>query len=196
VINMTGVTVSGLPEPQGPDSEPANYSVLIAVPNNTLAATGPGDVPYTAWGFYSDIAWVAGTVALIKAVYPHITPAEVARALAESASYHPPGGYNISVGFGLINPVGALRAAAALVKLGTTAAPGSGTVGPTSRFGTVQPSAISAVHHMTGKLAGYGGAVVVGLLLLLLALILGRRRRRRRKHAIVPAAGLPANNAR
>jgi hypothetical protein len=192
VINVAGVTLSGLPKLQGPDTEPANYSVLVAVPDNTLLATGPGDAPYSAWGFYSDIAWLAGTVALIKAVYPQITPAQVARALAESASYHPTGGYNIGVGFGLINPIGALHDAAALVKLGTTASPGSGTVSATSRFGTAQPAVIDAVQHAKAKLYGFGGAVVAGLVLLVLALILSRRRRRRRKQAQVPAPGLPA----
>jgi hypothetical protein len=191
VINVSGVTLSGLPKLPGKDTEPANYSVLVATPDNPLAATGPGNAPYTAWGFYSDVAWVAGTVALIKAVYPRITPGQVARALAESASYRPPGGYNISVGFGLINPIGALHDAAALVKLGTTAAPGPGIVSATSRFGTAQPTAIDAVHHAKAKLIGFAAAIVVGLGLLLLALILGRRRRRRRQ-ASVPATGLPA----
>jgi hypothetical protein len=191
VINVTGVTLSGLPKLQGADTEPANNSVLVAVPDNTLAATGPSDVPYTAWGFYSDIAWSAGTVALIKAVYPQITPAEVARALAESASYHPSGGYNTSVGFGLINPIGALHAAAALVKLGKTAAAGPGIESATSRFGTAQPAVIDAVQHAKAKLYGFGGAIVVGLVLLLLALILGRRRRRQRRDIASATGGPP-----
>jgi hypothetical protein len=191
VINVTGVTLNGLPALQGADSEPANNSVLVAVPDNTLAATGPGNSTYTAWGFYSDIAWLAGTVALIKAVYPKITPAEVARALAESASYHPPGGYNISVGFGLINPIGALHDAGALVKLGTTAAGGPGIASATSRFGTAQPAVIHAVQHAKAKLYGFGGAIVVGLVLLLLALILGLRRRRRRPITGGPPTPLP-----
>lgn len=191
VINVTGVTIKGLPGPQGPDYEPANRSVLVAVPDNVLVATGPGNNPYTAWGFYSDIAWVAGTVAMIKAVYPQITPAEVARALAESASYRPPGGYNTSVGFGLINPIGALHDAATLVKLQAIAPPGPGILSANSRFGTAQPATINAVHHMTAKLAGFGGAAVFGLILLVLALILGRRRRRQ-KQARVAAASVPA----
>lgn len=195
VINMAGVTLSGVPKGQGPDPEPANYSVLVGVPDNTLIGTGPGNTPYSAWGYFSDIAWVAGTVALLKAVYPQITPAQVARALAESASYHPPGGYNISVGFGLINPIGALHDAGALVHLGSTAAPGSGTVSATSRFGTAQPAVIDAVQHAKAKLIGFGGAIIVGLVLLLLALILGRRRRRRRVVSAAAIGGPPPSFA-
>jgi hypothetical protein len=191
VINVAGVTLNGLPKPQGPDTEPANNSVLVAVPDNSLAATGPGNAPYSAWGFYSDIAWLAGTVALIKAVYPQITPAEVARALAQSASYHPPGGYSISVGFGLINPIGALHEAAALVKLGAAAPAGPGIMSATSRFGTAQPAVIDAVQHAKAKLYGFGAAIVVGLVLLLLALILGRRRRRQRPVIASATSGPP-----
>jgi len=190
VINATGVSLNGLPKLQGTDAEPVNNSVLVAVPDNTLAATGPGDSAYTAWGFYSDIAWLAGTVALIKAVYPHITPAEVARALAESASYHPSGGYNTSVGFGLINPIGALHEAGALVKLGASAAAGPDIKSAASRFGAAQPAVIEAVQHAKAKLYGFGGAIVAGLVLLLLALILGIRRRRRRP-VIAAATGGP-----
>ncbi len=192
VINFTGVTIGGLPKPPQRDYVPTNSSVLIAAPDNVLAATGPGNGPYTAWGFYSDIAWVAGTVALIKAVYPHITPAQVARALADSASYHPPGGYNTTVGFGLINPVGALHDAAALVRLGTSAPSGSGTISATARFGAAQPAVIEAVHHPKAKLLGFSVAIVVGVVLLVLALILGGRRRRRRRRAAAPTAAVPA----
>ena len=187
MINFTGVTISGLPPLPQRDTVPANGSVLIAAPDNPLDATGPGNGPYTAWGFYSDTAWVAGTVALIKAVYPHITPGQVARALAESAKFRPPGGYNTTVGFGLINPVGALHDAGALVRLGTSSASGPGTVSATARFGTTQPVVIDAVHHARARLVEFGAAIVVGLVLLLLALILGLWRRRRRRRAAVRA---------
>jgi hypothetical protein len=201
VINFTGVPISGLPQPpkRASGAAPENSSVLVAAPDNVLAAIGPGNAPYTAWGVYSDIAWVAGTVALIKSVYPHITPAQVARALAESASYHPAGGYNTTVGFGLINPVGALHDAGALLKLGTSAAPGPDAVSASARFGTSQPAVIDAVHHATAKLAGYTAVIVVGLTLLALGVIRAIRRRRRAAAAptaapesiTLPPAGLP-----
>ncbi|HEY2505530.1 MAG TPA: hypothetical protein VGI58_03365 [Streptosporangiaceae bacterium] len=185
VINFTGALLTGLPKPAKTPVVPVNNSVLVTAPDNVLFATGPGNVPYTAWGSYSATAWVAGTVAMIKSVYPHITDAEVARALAESASYHPAGGYNTRIGFGLINPVGALHAAAALVKLQAAASPGSAVVDANARFGTRPVAVIEAVHHAPGKLAGYGAAIVVGLALLIIALVAGRRRRR------VPALGGP-----
>ena len=176
VINFTGQSLSGLPQPSKPVSTPANSSVLLTVPDNGLPTTGPGSHPYTAWGDYSEIAWVAGTVALIKSAYPRITPAQVARALAESASYHPAGGYDTTVGFGLINPAGALHDAARLLQLGTTAAPGPGVVSPSARFGVTPVAVISAVHHSTALLAAYAAAIGAGVMLLAVALVLAIRR--------------------
>ena len=177
VINFTGQLLTGLPKPSKPIAAPANSSVLLTAPDNVLPATGPGSQPYTAWGDYSDIAWVAGTVALIKSAYPHITPAQVAIALAESASYHPAGGYNATVGFGLLNPAGALHDAARLVRLGATAPPGAGAVSKGARFGVPAVTVIRAVKLSTALLAGYAAAIVAGLILLTSALLLGVRRR-------------------
>jgi len=188
VINFTGTSLTGLPKPTKPVQTTANSSVLVAAPDNVLFATGPGNDPYTAWGDYSSTAWVVGTIVLLKAVYPAITPAEVARALAESASYHPAGGYNTKVGFGLVNPVGALHAAASLVKLTATAAAGPEAVSARARFGTPQHAVIDAVHHSSAKLGGYGGAILVGLILLAFALVLARRRQPVPAGSQLPAA--------
>lgn len=176
VINFTGQSLTGLPQPSKPVSTPANNSVLLTAPDNVLPTTGPGSHPYTAWGDYSEIAWVAGTVALIKSAYPRITPAQVARALAESASYQPAGGYNTTVGFGLINPAGALHDAARMLRLGATAAPGPGVLSPSARFGVTPVAVISAVHHSTARLAGYAAAIGAGVILLAVALVLTVRR--------------------
>jgi hypothetical protein len=178
VINFSGQLLTGLQKPSKPPRAPANSSVLLTAPDNVLPATGPGNQPYIAWGFYSEIAWVAGTVALIKSAYPHITPAQVARALAESASYHPKHGYNITVGFGLLNPAGALHDAARLLHLGMTAAPGPDVVSTHTRFGVPSVTVIRAVKHSTARLAGYGAAIVAGLIMLGAGLLLGIRQRR------------------
>jgi hypothetical protein len=193
VINFTGTTLSGLPPPQSKEQYPTNDSVLIAAPDNTLDATGPGNSPYSAWGYYSATAWVAGTVALIKSLYPQISPAEVAMALAMSASYHPAGGYNTTIGYGLINPVGALHEAAILVSLHATAKPGPGVASAAARFGSAPPATIRAVQHPVVKLAGFGGAIVVGAVLLVLAFWLRARGRRLRagRHSAGADAGLP-----
>jgi len=193
VINFTGTTLSGAPPPQAKDQQyPTNDSVLIAAPDNTLDATGPGNAPYAAWGSFSAVAWVAGTVALIKALYPQLGAAEVATALAVSASYHPAGGYNTKIGYGLINPLGALHEAASLVNLHATAKPGPGVAGAAARFGKTQPATIHAVKHAAVKLDGFGGAIAGGVVLLVLAFWLrarGRRRSSAGRHAALVSAG-------
>lgn len=175
VINVSQVALAGLPKPSTRLYSPANSSVLVSAPANRLFATGPGNGTYTAWGSYSALAWAAGTVAMIKSLYPQITPGEVSRALATSASYHPAGGYSPSLGFGLINPLGALHAAAALVRLHTSS---SSSGSASARFGRPQAAVISAVRHSAGLLAGYGAALAAGLILLAAGLILATRRRR------------------
>jgi hypothetical protein len=180
VINFSGTTLSGLPPPQSKVEYATNDSILITAPDNTLDATGPGNSPYQAWGYDSAVAWVAGTAALIKSLYPQLSPAMVATALASSASYHPAGGYNTTIGYGLINPLGALHEAASLVKLTATAKPGPGVVAATARFGTAPPATIRAVKHSVVKLAGFGGGIVIGVVLLVLAFWLRARRRRAR----------------
>lgn len=177
VINFSGTTIRGLPKPTKPVHSPVNNSILVTAPANILYAEGPGNVPYYAFGEYSAIAWVAGTVALIKSVYPQITPAQVARALAVSASYHPRGGYNTRIGFGLINPQGALHAAGGMMKLHAAVSPGAGVVGAASMFSTSAPGVVDAVPHPAAELAGYGAAIVAGLALLVLGRRLARRRR-------------------
>jgi hypothetical protein len=179
VINFSGVTISGLPKPPKSVRSPVNNSILVAAPDNILFATGPGNASYYAYGNYSATAWVAGTVALIKSVYPQITPAEVALALADSASYHPAGGYNTTIGFGLINPLGALHAATGLLKLHRTASPGQGSVAANARFSTAMPGVIDAVQNSPIELGLYGAAIVVGVILLAVAAQLNRKRRRR-----------------
>lgn len=178
VINFSGTALKGLPAPPHQVRTPSNYSVLVTAPSNVLAATGPASQPFTAFSSIASKAWVAGTVALIKSVYPRASPALVQRALAMSASYHPAGGYSRKRGFGLINPDGALHAMARLIKLRKTALPGRAVQDPAARFGPAAPPAITAVHHSPAKLAIYGGAIVMGVTLLLSPFLARRQRRR------------------
>lgn len=185
VINFSGTALRRLPKPPQAGRFPVNSSVLVEAPDNPVYATGPGNLPYTVFGEFTARAWVAGTVALIKSVYPEITPAQVARALAISASYHPPGGYDTTAGFGLINPAGALHAAQSLRRLHATAAAGPSVVSPGSRLGGSAPTVIDAVHHAPGTLAGFSSAILAGLILLTVTPWLVWRRRR----AVPPASG-------
>jgi hypothetical protein len=154
-----------------------NESGLVAVPDNTVSETGPNGQPYSADGYDASPGWIAGTAALIKSAYPRLAPALVARAIALSARDHPKGGYNIKIGFGLINPYGALIEAGKLAKLSATAsvaADGSARVSSAAYFGSLP----KVIHRSTAKTAAFAGVLAVGVIVLLGAVGLALRRRR------------------
>jgi hypothetical protein len=151
--------------------------VLISAPGNLILEAGPGDQPGGIDGPGAAAAWVAATAALIKSVYPRLSPALVGRALALSARYRPRGGYNPTAGFGFINPGGALTKAGQLAKLSAAAPAGSGAETSAATFGSgPPPGAIDAVQHSPVKLAGFSAAVAAGLACLIGAFLLRRRR--------------------
>lgn len=156
--------------------------------------TGPAGAGYSIFSFFAAEAWLTATVTLIKSVYPGLPAGLVARAIAVSARDHPRRGYSTQLGFGLINPVGALHAAASLAKLPGRAAPGPGVVAPQARLAAgAAPGAVDAVHHALAKLAGCAAAIAAGLILLGLAVLLPRRwrRGRGRRHARGWPQGVP-----
>jgi Subtilase family len=179
VLGAGTAFLPGLTPPSKEAHSPSNESILVSAPGDQLAVSSPSGLGYATQNIYSAGAWLTGTVALIKAVYPSLPPALVARAIALSARDHPPGGYNTTVGFGLINPAGALQEASVLSKLGSTAAPGPGVASPSARLAAgPAPGVIDAVHHSVIKLAAFGAAILAGLVCLVLAALLARRWRR------------------
>jgi subtilisin family serine protease len=178
VIGVAGVNLPG-EVPQGAKIQSQlNASMLVAAPNNAYPEPGPTGEIWAEDGAEAAATWVAGTAALIKSVFPHLSPVLVGRALALSARYRPAGGYSTTLGFGLINPAGALQEAAQLSRAHTQAAAGQAA---TTRFRPGPPlPAIDAVHHVRGKLAAYEAVIVVGVLCLIGALVLLWRRRSRR----------------
>ena len=180
VLGVATVVVPGMSQPPpSHDAVPANDSILLSAPGNVLIVSGPAGMGYEVFNAYAAVAWLAATVAIIKSVYPTLPPALVARALALSARDHPRGGYNTKVGFGMIDPIGALHEVAKLRGLRTVAGSGPGVAAPAARFlSGPAPGPINAVRHSPVKLAGFGGAMVAGLVLLLLAVVIWRRRRR------------------
>jgi subtilase family protein len=180
VIGVASPTVPGMGQlPPHHYASPANDSILVSAPGNVLNVSGPGGSAYGVYNLYSAGAWLTATVAIIKSVYPRLPPAMVARSLALSARDHPRGGYDPRVGFGMINPIGALHEAARLRALRSAAAAGPGVADPSTRFvASPVPGTIHAVRHSVVKLAGFGGAMGAGVLLLVLGVLTWRRRSR------------------
>jgi hypothetical protein len=179
VLGVASPTVPGMGQPPPHRYKcPANDSILVSAPANVLNVSGPAGSGYGVYNLYSAGAWLTATVAIIKSVYPKLPPAMVARALALSARGHPRGGYDTKVGFGMINPIGALHEVARLRVLHPAAAAGPGVADPAGRLvASAAPGPISAVRHSVLKLAGYGGAIAAGVLLLVFGVLTWRRRK-------------------
>lgn len=189
VLGAASVVLAGLPQPRYRIHSPVNESVLVAAPANMLTVSGPLGQGYQVFDFLAAGAWLTATVALIKSVYPHLPTSLVDLAIARSARDHPRGGYSEQVGFGLLNPDGALHQAAALAKVPVAAPSGPSSVADSARFGSgPPPGVIDAVHHSTSKEAGFAGAMVAGLLLLVTATVLALRWRGRRGSGQQPEA--------
>ncbi|SEH03548.1 type VII secretion-associated serine protease mycosin [Nonomuraea solani] len=91
-----------------------NSSVLVAAPGVDIMGAGPGDEYWVGRGTSQATALVSGVAALIKAKFPDMSPPLVARALADSATDRPPGGYDTGTGFGVVNAARALSEAGEL----------------------------------------------------------------------------------
>lgn len=176
VIGVASVMLPGGSAPYGPISSVCNNSVVISGPGDTIPILDAG---IETDGDLVSGAFTAGTAALIKERYPSMSPALVERALALSARYHPPGGYDPAVGFGVLNPYGALTQAGKVSGLRVTAPAGSGVTGAGAHFGGGPPAGlISALPPAGALLSLYWALAGTGLALLAAAAVLARRWRR------------------
>jgi hypothetical protein len=170
VLGAASVVLPGLPKPPHGMRYPANESILVAAPANALTVSGPLGQGYEMFDSLASAAWLTATVALIKSVYPHLPASLADLAIARSARDHPRAGWSPQVGFGLINPDGALHQAAALAKVPVTAPGGGNSLADSAHLGAgPPPGVIAAVHHSTSKEALFAGAMAAGLVLLMIA---------------------------
>jgi type VII secretion-associated serine protease mycosin len=103
----------------GRDHAPASFTtrhtyVTIAAPGVRIVELVEGRRYFVGDGTSPAAAIVSGTVALIKARYPKLSPAQIQQLLIHTASHRPAGGHSAALGFGIVNPLGALHGAAKL----------------------------------------------------------------------------------
>ncbi|MFG2005928.1 S8 family serine peptidase [Spirillospora sp. NPDC048911] len=144
----------------------ANTGILVSAPGVKHPTTGPGGRPWTMWGTRPALAWGASTAALVKAEYPELTSAQVVHAIAVSAR-HPKGKgrYDTDLGFGVVNPAGALKEAGRISKRPLKVT-GESAVADGSHFGGNRAGKVKAVPYDWTWLGGFGGLVLVGLILI------------------------------
>jgi len=156
----------------------------------TLTASGSGMTAAIPQGGYTTVsstaaasAIVTGIAALIKSVYPELTPAQVTQALINGTTIRPAGGMTDGSGHGTADAAKALAAAAAIARPSPHRA-GSGAV---SRQLPAAPPVPFVDRGLGPKLERDGlisGAVLVVLLLPIGGYALARSRRRARSRAL------------
>jgi Subtilase family len=157
------------------------YVTLTGAGAGVIAASGPtGYAQMNSTAAASAV--VAGVAALIRAQFPALSPAQVAKALTEGARFGRLGGQLVGSGAGTVDAAAALAAAARM----TEAVPGSGS-SPVAASPGAQPPSAPAVHtssHLNRTLLIDAGiAVAIFLLLAVPILTYGLRRRRRARAA-------------
>jgi hypothetical protein len=183
------------------DSQFAKASFSSHQPYVTLTAAGAGVIAAAGPTAYAQMnstaaasAVVAGIAALIRGQFPALSPAQVTKALTESARFGRPSGQQDGSGAGTVDAAAALAAAARMVE----AVPSSGS-SPAAVSPGAQPPSAPAVHTSSNLnrtlLIDVGIAVAIFLLLAVPILTYGLRRRRRARAARlaeVRAAAQPA----
>ncbi|WP_283135613.1 S8 family peptidase [Rhizohabitans arisaemae] len=163
VIGVAAVDASGKPVK---GSTGRHSGVLVAGTATDQDAIGQGGT-WSVRGADAAISQVTAAVALVKSKYPDLSPSVVAQAIAGSTRRRPKGGYNVDVGFGVVNPEGALRKAGEFAAHAQAATPGGAVIDTAGYFGGGPGSQkINAIQHETTTLVVSGGLAGVGVVLL------------------------------
>ncbi|MGW6824012.1 type VII secretion-associated serine protease mycosin [Streptomyces sp. NPDC055005] len=110
VIAVTAVDREG----RKADFSTRHWYATVSAPGVDVVIADPDRSYYEAWGTSAAAAFVSGTVALVKAAHPDLSPAQIKKLLEDTASDAPAGGRDDARGHGTVDAVAALQAADAL----------------------------------------------------------------------------------
>jgi hypothetical protein len=183
---VLGIGVVGEDGRRDKEVNDATTTTLVSAPGMAHDAIGSGNEEYEFWGPGPALAWGAAAAAMVRSEYPKLTPTQVIEAITSSARH--PGGkgrYDTDLGYGYINPIGALSAAEAIARR-EAARPPKPEVGDDMHFGG-DPGRVRAVPYDPALLAGFGGVVGAGLAVAVVGLWLMIRRPGRPAEPAEPA---------
>ena len=176
------------------------YVTLTAAGDAVMAASPPsGYAPVSSTSAAS--AMVAGIVALIRAQFPALRPAQVTSALKEGTVYRPGGGQNNGSGAGTVDANRALLAAARMIETVPTTGPSAASGTPAVQAAAPTPPAAHIKGRNLRSTLLFDGAIALVVFLVLAVPILTyghfrRRRARAARLAEVRAAATPVHRAR
>ncbi|WP_320778709.1 type VII secretion-associated serine protease mycosin [Streptomyces sp. CRN 30] len=147
------------------------WYATVSAPGDDVIIAAPDHQYYEGWGTSAAAAFVSGSVALVRAARPGLTPAQVKSLLEDTADNPPADGRDDSRGYGFIDPVAAIEAAGRLdVEDPEPAAYGKEYFGS----GPDEESSAGATSAWAAPLAGGAGGVLI-----VAAVVLWRGRRER-----------------
>lgn len=92
----------------------SRWYAAVSAPGDDVIVTNPDRRYYEGWGTSTAAAFVSGSVALLRAAYPDLSPAQVRQVLMDTAQQTPAGGRSDALGTGIVDPAAAMELAARL----------------------------------------------------------------------------------
>lgn len=174
VITVAAVDSSG----RHADFSTTGWDVAVAAPGvNVPCDAFDSDGSYLEGsGTSQATAYVAGVVALLKSENPLLSPEQIRALLEQTAKDKPAGGRDDELGFGVVDPVAALKAARSYTATSPVPAAGAGV--PSGHFGYGPTTTVASASGGTDARtkAVVGGSVLVLLALAVAAALLRRPR--------------------
>ncbi|MEU9010133.1 type VII secretion-associated serine protease mycosin [Streptomyces sp. NPDC048479] len=140
----------------------------VSAPGVDIVIADPDRKYYQGWGTSAASAFVSGAVALVRAAHPGLAPAQIKQLLTDTARGGGKNGRDDAKGYGMVDPVAALKAAAKMRPTDVKAA----AAGYGKRYFGSGPAAVKVDAEPAGWLAPLAGGV--GALLLAGAVVLWR----------------------
>ena len=152
--------------------------VAVTAPGLNVTSTWPGGYQAGLAGTSFATAFVSGVAALVRARFPRLHAAAVARRIEATAD----GAAGPGTGAGLVNP---LQAVTAMLPAHVKASPPPGTPGPVPVATAPAPPRLPVAAALTITGAAVGAAAAVAIAAMVISR--GRRRRWRASRATLPA---------
>ncbi|MER5874156.1 type VII secretion-associated serine protease mycosin, partial [Streptomyces sp. NPDC002044] len=92
-----------------------NWYATVSAPGVDVVIADPDRSYYEGWGTSAAAAFVSGSVALVKAAHPDLSPPQIKKLLEDTATDSPAGGRDDARGHGTVDPVAALQVAEAML---------------------------------------------------------------------------------
>jgi type VII secretion-associated serine protease mycosin len=85
------------------------WYATVAAPGKDVIIADPDKRYYEGWGTSAAAAFVSGSVALVRAAHPNLSPVQIKELMASTAQKTPEGGRSDALGTGVVDPAAAIE---------------------------------------------------------------------------------------